>query len=480
MAKAYQLRLLEEDADAWNEWRQQNPDITPDLSRAYLHSYDLSGRDLSRANLRDAFLNQAVLDNCDLTHADLRHAKLRFASLRMARLFHTKLNHADLHRADLYRAQAREAQCTQAKLTGVDFTEADLSQASMNVVTLDNSKFNLAEFNGASLCHASLRYVDLLGASLDGADLSYASLAHSVIEDASFHKARFVEAHIEHAQLVRSNFDEAEFSDTTFTHVDFSRALGLSNCIHRGPSTLDTATLELSDHLPEPFMRGVELAEERILNYLYGISLTISFAQPAWIPLVPFSTILRSLVTGKFLVESLTEQVVIRLRSLTQFEGSLDALLPVLAALEAIDPDAVASIQVVKEKKSPIELASLELKDFLESVNARLCRLALKQSAQSSDTPPEQHPLSATSLPADTPPSEEEHPDASEKDLFRHWLSLKLSCEEPPGLPENSLVLYESFMPILERYQNILALNGYPRHSSVILTGPISSSEFPD
>ena len=53
------------DVKAWNEWRRDNPGVTPDLRGA-----DLSGADLRGADLRGA----------DLYGADLRGADLRGAS----------------------------------------------------------------------------------------------------------------------------------------------------------------------------------------------------------------------------------------------------------------------------------------------------------------------------------------------------------------------------------------------------------------
>ena len=61
MANEEHLKILKQGVKAWNLWREENPNISPDLSGAYL-----SGADLSRANLIGA----------DLSVADLRGANL--------------------------------------------------------------------------------------------------------------------------------------------------------------------------------------------------------------------------------------------------------------------------------------------------------------------------------------------------------------------------------------------------------------------
>lgn len=64
------VKKLNEGVAAWNVWRNENPDIVPDLSGANLSGARLSGIDLSYADLRGIDLSYA-----DLSNADLRGAK---------------------------------------------------------------------------------------------------------------------------------------------------------------------------------------------------------------------------------------------------------------------------------------------------------------------------------------------------------------------------------------------------------------------
>ena len=43
--------LLEEGVEAWNDWREENPDIQPDLSNADLSSSNLQSVNFTQTNL---------------------------------------------------------------------------------------------------------------------------------------------------------------------------------------------------------------------------------------------------------------------------------------------------------------------------------------------------------------------------------------------------------------------------------------------
>ena len=86
MANRRHLAILTRGVTAWNKWREEHPDVRPDLTGA-----DLSGVDLRRADLHRAGLVAANLAVADLIEADLREADLRLANL----------NGADLSEADV-------------------------------------------------------------------------------------------------------------------------------------------------------------------------------------------------------------------------------------------------------------------------------------------------------------------------------------------------------------------------------------------
>lgn len=86
MANRKHLGILEQGVYDWNQWREEHPDVIPDLSEAYLREANLVGFDLRDASLHKAMLLGADLSNADLRRANLSGADVRFAETNGARL----------------------------------------------------------------------------------------------------------------------------------------------------------------------------------------------------------------------------------------------------------------------------------------------------------------------------------------------------------------------------------------------------------
>ena len=54
MANPKHLNLLKQGVEVWNRWREQNPEIRPDLTQADLREANLGLANLSGADLRGA------------------------------------------------------------------------------------------------------------------------------------------------------------------------------------------------------------------------------------------------------------------------------------------------------------------------------------------------------------------------------------------------------------------------------------------
>jgi hypothetical protein len=146
MANDGHVAMLKKGVAAWNAWREENPDIRPDLSGA-----DLSGADLREANLREADLRQADLRQADLSgailhDADLFKADLSGANLREANLFIAKLVDTDLTRADLtgccvYGASAWGLRLEGAKQHNLIITNPAENEPEITVDNLEVAQF---------------------------------------------------------------------------------------------------------------------------------------------------------------------------------------------------------------------------------------------------------------------------------------------------------------------------------------------------
>ncbi len=86
MANEEHLKILKQGVEAWNEWREENPQRTPGLAGANLYNADLYEADLSKANLNKAALSAADLTEANLIMADLSGASLSVADLSGASL----------------------------------------------------------------------------------------------------------------------------------------------------------------------------------------------------------------------------------------------------------------------------------------------------------------------------------------------------------------------------------------------------------
>lgn len=188
MANQQHVNILLQDVDAWNQWRKQNPQVNPDLSKADLYRANLraanlseaniSETDLSWANLAKADLAEADLTEADLTEANLSEADLTGADIAGANLIGANLRWANLAKADLSRADLYRASLRWANLSGVDLTKADLYRADLSRADLSSAKLFYTYLTGANLSGTNLSGANMEGAILVEADLSEATLTN--------------------------------------------------------------------------------------------------------------------------------------------------------------------------------------------------------------------------------------------------------------------------------------------------------------
>jgi hypothetical protein len=115
MADEEHLKIIRQGVGAWNDWREKNPELRPDLSDA-----NLLEANLSTANLREAYLREANLRRANLSAANLNGAVLTGAA---------NLGGANLGGADLSYANLTGADLTGGDLTGAQLIETDLCSA---------------------------------------------------------------------------------------------------------------------------------------------------------------------------------------------------------------------------------------------------------------------------------------------------------------------------------------------------------------
>ncbi len=135
MAVDQHVQRVNQGTEAWNQWRDSNPDEVPDLSQADLRGKQLSKINLKNANLKEVKfqftnLNGAILDGANVQKAKLQEVNLQNASLESANLqnvnfFESNLQQANLQNANIQRAQFNDdVLLTQANLKGSDLSGA--------------------------------------------------------------------------------------------------------------------------------------------------------------------------------------------------------------------------------------------------------------------------------------------------------------------------------------------------------------------
>lgn len=118
------------DISIWNNWRQEKPDVLPDLTGADLSEIDtLCGIDLYNAMLS-----------------------------------HTLFSHSNLENADFSKANCAGADFGDTILTKVNFSNARISACNMIMADLSE-----ACLENANLCNSTLMHTNLSGALLTGA-----------------------------------------------------------------------------------------------------------------------------------------------------------------------------------------------------------------------------------------------------------------------------------------------------------------------
>src|SRR5208337_3515536 len=117
-----------------------------------------------------------------------------------------------------------------------------------------------ASLSGASLRRADLRDADLTEAKLSRADIGWANISGATLRDADLRGAN-----LNSTKLDGTDFARASVTGTQFDSVDLSRAKGLEDINHRGPSTIGIDTIYKSrGKIPEAFLRSCGVPNEFI------------------------------------------------------------------------------------------------------------------------------------------------------------------------------------------------------------------------
>lgn len=133
------LSILKQGVDVWNEWRNINPDVLPDLRQA-----NLSGTDLSNINFNDANLNKAILDKAILHRAQLRSAQLNSSYLSETSFTKADLNKVGFRNATISHSNLSKSNLADAVFSGTDLQATDFSRAHITGTIFNNVNLSTA------------------------------------------------------------------------------------------------------------------------------------------------------------------------------------------------------------------------------------------------------------------------------------------------------------------------------------------------
>ncbi|MHC5739977.1 pentapeptide repeat-containing protein [Nostoc sp.] len=248
---------LKENVQGWNEWRQKNQGIIPDLSDANLSGLDLIGANLIGANLNGADLSGANLNGADLNGADLIGADLIGANLSVANFIRAKLCNANLMGTNLIGTNLIEADLMGAKLCnanlmGGNLMGANLSDVNLSDANLSDANLMGADLMGAKLCNANLMRANLSDANLSdvnlsGLDFTRTNLSNANLSGANLSGANLTRTNLSNANLSGANLSNANLNDVNLNDVNLSRAkLSGANLSRLDLTGIDLTGIDLS------------------------------------------------------------------------------------------------------------------------------------------------------------------------------------------------------------------------------------------
>lgn len=179
MANQEHIAILDDDVEAWNQWRRENPHVKPDLGGAMFWEASLHGANLAGASLQGAYLGES-----DLTDADFRWADLTGANLSETFLAGANLTGAVLRGANLKRSQLLDTNFSRADLAYVNlenaicvlslFIDVDLSKVK-GLDTIRHYGPSYIDLNTLAISKGTIPTSFLKGCGLEESFLTYAA-----------------------------------------------------------------------------------------------------------------------------------------------------------------------------------------------------------------------------------------------------------------------------------------------------------------
>lgn len=150
MANPEHLEILKQGKEVWNRWREENPEIEPDLNQAKLDNEDFNNIDLSKASLFNAGLYASSFNGANFNEAKLRGSDATFADFIGASFIGADISWVTFIGCNLSGSNLKEAVCGLADFRDANLQEVNLEKAILNNTVLGDT--NLAGAIGLETC----------------------------------------------------------------------------------------------------------------------------------------------------------------------------------------------------------------------------------------------------------------------------------------------------------------------------------------
>ena len=270
MADQKHVEILKQGVDAWNTWREENPDVIPDLSGAELNEIELPGANLKNAIFYKVELGEQLVQT-QMRKANLKGADLSEANLKWVNLSNTKLDNAILHEANLSNANLESCGFTGARMTNANLEEAKIRanyffSADLTGANLQKAEIHLANFGRANMSEVNLQETDVIQTQLTNTKLTGANLRGT-----NFASSNLSQADLRWACVEDANFSQVSMGGTILAEMDLSGVKGLDEIFIKCPLVIDFSTIYKSNgRISQNFLRRAGVPEEMIT--LFGAS----------------------------------------------------------------------------------------------------------------------------------------------------------------------------------------------------------------
>lgn len=166
MAVAEHVEMFKKGPQAWNAWRDENPDVRPDLSdidfekdvHTYESTYDmpeftgynLSYMNLNRITARNSYFIRCFLAGSDLHFSDICFSFFQNCSFEGASLAVTKIGSAEFHECDFTNADLSYCSAEETNFSGSKFISTKLSNMSLVKTDFTDTVIDEARVYGVS------------------------------------------------------------------------------------------------------------------------------------------------------------------------------------------------------------------------------------------------------------------------------------------------------------------------------------------